>query len=1486
MIRRLLPLALVLVISLPGSGQDEGREAALAAFRIEMKVQDGDPAGALELAGAFVLEHFGDPETMNVLPVVARIRMEHPALAKAADAVLRDALNLHPFEYYRETAVDAIEGTRGWSFSRGEMGPKSLERRGSEVFFELVRSGGPPSTYRIHLIPADVIRAAALTLPEDGDLEQELGLRRDTWKLVDERVIPFAPGARRKYFRREMPKAGLYVLEEEIDGFRLPKTFRVGSFAPVVRTLGKSALVIVADPWTGEPVPGARVTVRDGFLESRTREMVTNESGIALFDDVADDGRLLVEREDETVVLPLDISWWDARVLCHVTTDRTVYRPGDTVNYRAIRRDREGGRLETPKGAVHVGVAGENEVLLDRDAEWSRFGTVCGSFDLPEDASLGTGHIFLRHAGVESGGPSAEFRIADYERPEIRVSVTPDPDARILGEPLRAIVRAEHWWGAPAAGIGIAWNTVGWEMDPSAHDKSHTGRWQGRPFPDPREWFYDGDAPWPFHGNERPELDREGEGRTGEDGTFTIVLPSEPAKWPVKVEYRIEATGPSGRPVRTVAKTAAYSAALRVKAGATRMFYEPGADVEAGVRVTDLDGEPQVGREVRLTLFRGETFGRTIEFAPMRDFTATTGEDGLASFRLTAPESGRLRLHATARDDEGRVAVHRVDVWIASEKTIRRPGERDDRILVVPERVVHAPGEIARVLVDWPDAPRTAWLTLSGDRFHEARAIRIERRFQVIDVPIRATYAPGVYLKVLGVSGAYVSRGFPKAEIGGTELLVLPAEGWLDVEIDVEPGTLGPRETSRIRVRTTRAGRPVTAEVELAIVDEAIFRLVPDESADVRSFFSSSFEDDDWARGIGPFRFLILDGWEERIATGRNYHPGFGFGMGAPPAQLGMAPARVRRFSPPTLFWKGDLVTGDDGVAEVEVETSDRLTDWRILARAVAADGFGQERSRLVTRKDVVVRLAAPPSMTERDEGEVAVSVRSDLERAAEFVVGLTVSGAGEGGGEKRIRVAAGTEETVRFPLRATGPGEIVLLAEALSGEESDAVERRLSVRAHGTKSVARAEGAADPVFEATLDLPEGAADPRISVEVDTVASAIRRALPQIEDWGRGERGIRIHPDLRAWRLVALLRGLRICGPEVTDGEAIRKEIRALASLQLGDGGFSRAPPTAGDPAVTATVLLALVEAREAGLEVPAETFRRTVAFLRKNAKSPLGVYALSRVPVALPEDAVPEARTAAGADWLVLAGHPAPRAWPPVPDRVDGRADLLGNCVQLAAIAKRSPHGSPELELGIRHLLAVREGGAWRWPEVTALAIFGLSHVREASPPEEPTITLNGRTVPGAPVRPGANALRVESEGLAVTRRFERARATDDGLVWSPLSSEDPVKVGERLRVVLEMRADARAPGVEIRCPLPGGAIARKPRIEVTGTDRWFDRSEFHLHEVRLLLHRLPVSTRTYAFELRPVLPGTWHAMPATATRSGSGSRGRSDEFVLRVGL
>lgn len=191
-------------------------------------------------------------------------------------------------------------------------------------------------------------------------------------------------------------------------------------------------------------------------------------------------------------------------------------------------------------------------------------------------------------------------------------------------------------------------------------------------------------------------------------------------------------------------------------------------------------------------------------------------------------------------------------------------------------------------------------------------------------------------------------------------------------------------------------------------------------------------------------------------------------------AQPTFIEATTRKNLADLAFWAADLLPNDDGVIEIEVETPENLTTWKVAAWSVGAGlRVGSGTSEFVSRKDVIVRMQKPRFLTQNDEAvlsavvhnyldsqkTVQVSLEFDAENAdlprltlVENADGaaLNAPGIGTNAATRTVVVPASGEARVDWLVKAQNVGEATLTMKALTDEESDAIQETLPILERG----------------------------------------------------------------------------------------------------------------------------------------------------------------------------------------------------------------------------------------------------------------------------------------------------------------------------------------------------------------------------------------------------------------------------------------------------
>jgi 5-hydroxyisourate hydrolase-like protein (transthyretin family) len=178
-----------------------------------------------------------------------------------------------------------------------------------------------------------------------------------------------------------------------------------------------------------------------------------------------------------------------------------------------------------------------------------------------------------------------------------------------------------------------------------------------------------------------------------------------------------------------------------------------------------------------------------------------------------------------------------------------------------------------------------------------------------------------------------------------------------------------------------------------------------------------------------------------------------GQGQGGGPAPI----TRIREYFPETLLWQPNLVTDENGVADLAINLADSITTWRLSASASSRGGaLGGVTAPLKVFQDFFVEPDLPVSLTQNDEVAFPVAVYNYLKEPQTVKLELKQEDWFEltdgQGLTRELKVKPGDVTSVKFRIRARKIGFQPLLVKAYGSKMSDAVKRLVEVVPDGQK--------------------------------------------------------------------------------------------------------------------------------------------------------------------------------------------------------------------------------------------------------------------------------------------------------------------------------------------------------------------------------------------------------------------------------------------------
>ena len=420
------------------------------------------------------------------------------------------------------------------------------------------------------------------------------------------------------------------------------------------------------------------------------------------------------------------------------------------------------------------------------------------------------------------------------------------------------------------------------------------------------------------------------------------------------------------------------------------------------IAVIDLSGKPVPNALVKVDLFERKIFthrkrlvGGFYAYEHSTEIKKVitlcdgkTDSKGLLICEVQSPISGNVILQAQSVDEMGNKTVAQRDVWVAGKDEWWFEVGDHDRIDLLPEKKRYEPGENATFQIRMPFRSGVALITVEREGVMEAWVKRISGKKPVIEVPMKGSYAPNVFVSALVVRGrlpwikptAMVDLGKPAYKLGIAEVRV----GWKDHELKVNVSSdrkvYKVRQKARVhvKVRTSEGKTPPSgSEIALAAVDEGLLELMPNQSWEILPAMMGR-------RGYG-----IHTSTAQMQVIGKRH-----FGLKAFPAGGGGGKQSTRELFDTLLLWKARLPLDANGEASVEVPLNDSITSFRIVAVATGGLGlFGTGSVSIQSTQDLMILSGLPPLVREGDRFRAGFTLRNTTNGNMELEVSGKVEG-------------------------------------------------------------------------------------------------------------------------------------------------------------------------------------------------------------------------------------------------------------------------------------------------------------------------------------------------------------------------------------------------------------------------------------------------------------------------------------------------------------
>lgn len=995
---------------------------------------------------------------------------------------------------------------------------------------------------------------------------------------------------------------GLYLIEATDGKLRAYTIVVVSQMALITKTAPGTILTFACDRQTSQPVPQAHTF----FFVNRNQvgEQTTDPDGLAqveVKEPRPENVQVLVRSNDDFAVSAPWSYWMGAdaarSLTTYIYTDRPVYRPGDTVHFKAILRTRSGFNYQAPANTdFDLKISDvEGKDVFAATLKSSVMGTLHGEYTVPANAALGDYNIQIRTGEYFTQGGS--FAVEEYKKPEYEVRIIPDAPRVLQGQAIKATIEAKYYFGEPVANAKVTWVVH--------QERTYNGlNMYAEEFEEEGESADEGDGEDEGEGSDTERYYNGGQieeqsGTLNENGQLQITIPTEfDESKNTDLTYRIEArvTDEAKREISGHNYVLATYGSFRIGASPSSYLYEVGSTAKLNVEARDYDGRP-VQTAFHVVLQAWDYRSRTGESLFATD--GHTDVNGHAEIEIPISKGGSIHAMVTAVTPENRTLQETAYIWVPDREWYWWGGQRE-RIQIIPDQKFYKPGDTAKVLIMAGLDPVNILVTSEGLGLLNRQVVRSNGGPVTVNVPIRLESAPNFY-----ISAAFLKDN--KLHQGSKAINVPPDAFKLQVQLQPSKSQFEPGEAASYTIIAKDAeGKPAGAEFSLGVVDEAIYAIRPEATTDILKFFYGRVFNRVMTDSSLTYYFHGEAGKKQMQLADVKVHKWL---ADIKPEKL--IEPRVRKAFPDTAFWVADVTTGADGKASVKFNFPDSLTTWRTTTRGITADSkVGSTVEKVIVRKNVMVRLAVPRFFRQGDQVTISAIVHNYLPNAKTARVSMDLKGLDVIDGSTRdVNVPSKGEVRLDWRVKAENVLQSSVVAKALTGEESDAMELTLPVIPYGVKmGVPRSGSISDANGDTTqeMDFPDRGEPSGRSMQIDlspSTAGAIFGALEYLTSYPYGcteQTMSSFLPDVIVGDAIKQL-GLKPAMDEAELQKKIDAGVKRLYEYQHDDGGWGWWETDDSHVFMSAYVLAGLSQAKRIGYDVDQGRLTKAQSWVRRS---------------------------------------------------------------------------------------------------------------------------------------------------------------------------------------------------------------------------------------------------------------------------------------------
>ncbi|GHV57614.1 hypothetical protein FACS1894182_06920 [Bacteroidia bacterium] len=742
---------------------------------------------------------------------------------------------------------------------------------------------------------------------------------------------------------KELGNYEYVIYAAEMEDNPANRQFSVSRLATIARAVDDKREYLVADRMTGKPLDGVQLrfyTQKNGTV-SFGQEVRTGKDGLAVEGDAKELVFYNASFKNDTALILSPLPWISTyrdtpsnTVRLSLFTDRSIYRPGQTVYFKGIAFEM-GVKVEPDKAVTIFFRDANGKEIANQKLKTNAFGSFNGEFVIPQGALNGNFTI-----QSDANGGYATIKVEEYKRPTFDIQFAPNNATCQFGDTVTVKGTTKTFSGVNLQNMQLRYRIM---------RRNH--------------WLFR----MPYF---PPTLIAEGSVQTQSDGSFAIHFPADKAaedynRPNVYYTYTVEATvtDSNGETQTSNTSLSVGDKSMYLTINGLDDVVDKGKKAQAvTINTFNLSGNPvpaQGTYEIYSLKAKDNTHldadaGNWIQDQSIGSNDFVSGKE-LVSTLFQGLTSGRYRLIAKALDSNKNEIITQQDFTVASASD-KRPPIPVYEWLMTPKTTC-AVGEKAEII--YGSSAKEVYVLyelFKANKKISASRFILNNENRKIEIPFLESYGDGITASFCFIKDGQV---FTK----NVSIYKKQEDKTLNLKMEVFRDRLLPGQTEewKLSVKDTEKN-PVVAELLAGMYDASLDKIYAH------------------AWNFNPVRTVNL--WTPYNRTGNEFNVSNGY------AYKTYKAVQVRDFTYDVFNWfgfdvrsrgNGMMLRSVQGVKEVGVDIAD-LQDHKVVVQEESVPAF--------------YAMASVDKATV--EQEQPVQIRQNFKETAFFYPQLKTNEAGE----------------------------------------------------------------------------------------------------------------------------------------------------------------------------------------------------------------------------------------------------------------------------------------------------------------------------------------------------------------------------------------------------------------------------------------------------------------------------------------------------------